>query len=109
VDWEAVRVELEGFGKRWRGRQVADLDYGAMTSDILALSRRHHIRPVPELSLVIVGVVTIQGIAKMLAPKENDFEAMGRYLIPVLMRKGQAVPDTAEARRAQRSLSQGAA
>jgi ubiquinone biosynthesis protein len=106
VDWDAVRRELDEFGKRWRGRAVAELDYGAMTTDILALGRRHHIRPVPELSLVIVGIVTIQGIAKMLAPRENDFEAMGRYLVPVLMRKGQALPNTAEAQRAQQALAQ---
>jgi ubiquinone biosynthesis protein len=108
VDWEGVRRDLLDFSKKWRGRQVAELDYGAMTSDILALGRRYHVHPVPELALVIVGMVTIQGIGKMLAPKENDFEAMSRYLIPVLMRKGQAIPNTAEAQRAQKSLGSSA-
>jgi ubiquinone biosynthesis protein len=105
VDWEAMRRDLEAFAKKWRGRPVAELDYGAMTADILALGRRYHVRPVPQLSLVIVGMVTIQGIGKMLAPHENDFEALSRYLIPVLMRKGQAIPNTAEAERAKAALT----
>jgi hypothetical protein len=41
----------------------------------------------------------------MLAPQENDFEALSKYLIPVLMRKGQPIPDSAEAQRAKASLA----
>lgn len=105
VDWDSLRRDLEAFAQKWRGRPVAELDYGAMTGDILALGRRYHVRPVPELSLVIVGMVTIQGIGKMLAPHENDFEALSKYLIPVLMQKGQSIPNTAEAERAKASLT----
>jgi ubiquinone biosynthesis protein len=109
VDWDGMRVDFEEFGKKFRGQDVSRLDYGAMTGDILAIARRYHVHPVPELSLVIVGVVTSQGIGKMLAPEANDFAEMAKYLIPVLMRQGQKLPDTDEARRAQRDAGFSAA
>jgi ubiquinone biosynthesis protein len=105
VDWDAMRKDLEAFGQTFRKQDVAQLDYGEMTGAILALGRRYHVRPIPELSLVIVGTVTVQGIGKMLAPEINDFQEMSKFLIPVLMRMGQKVPETPEARRAQRSLA----
>lgn len=105
VDWDSMRSDLEAFGKNFRKQDVAQLDYGEMTGAILALGRRYHVRPIPELSLVIVGTVTVQGIGKMLAPEINDFQEMSKFLIPVLMKMGQKVPETAEARRAQSALS----
>lgn len=105
VDWDSMRKDLEAFGQTFRKQDVAQLDYGEMTGAILALGRRYHVRPIPELSLVIVGTVTVQGIGKMLAPEINDFQEMSKFLIPVLMKMGQKVPETAEARRAQSALS----
>jgi len=105
VDWDAMRKDLDAFGQTFRKQDVAQLDYGEMTGAILAIGRRYHVHPIPELSLVIVGTVTVQGIGKMLAPEINDFQEMSKFLIPVLMKMGQKVPETAEARRAQRSLN----
>jgi ubiquinone biosynthesis protein len=105
VDWDAMRAELVEFAKRWRGLNVKQLDYGAMTGEILALGRNYHVRPVPELSLVIVGVVTSQGIGKMLAPHVDELAEMSKFLIPVIMRMGHKLPDSEEARRAQQALA----
>jgi ubiquinone biosynthesis protein len=105
VDWDAMRAELVEFAKRWRGLNVKQLDYGAMTGEILALGRNYHVHPVPELSLVIVGVVTSQGIGKMLAPNVDELAEMSKFLLPVIMRMGHKVPDSDEARRAQQALT----
>ena len=105
VDWEGMRQDLVGFAKRWRGLEVRQLDYGAMTGEILALGRNYHVHPVPELSLVIVGVVTSQGIGKMLAPHVDELAEMSKFLIPVIMRMGHKLPDSEEARRAQQALA----
>ena len=59
----------------------------------------------PELSLVIVGVVTSQGIGKMLAPHVDELAEMSKFLIPVIMRMGHKLPDSEEARRAQQALA----
>jgi len=104
VDWAAMKRDLEAFGLKFRAKDVSQLDYGELVGEILALGRRYHVHPVPELSLVIVGMVTVQGIGKMLAPEVNVFQEMSKFLIPVLMRMGQKVPETHEARRAQRDV-----
>jgi len=105
VDWAAMKRDLEAFGLKFRAKDVSQLDYGQLVGEILALGRRYHVHPIPELSLVIVGMVTVQGIGKMLAPEVNVFQEMSKFLIPVLMRMGQKVPETDEARRAQRDVS----
>lgn len=104
VDWEQLRKDLEEFGRKFRVLDVSKLDYGEMVGAILAIGRRYHVHPVPELALIIVGTVTVQGIGKMLAPEVNDFQEMSKFLIPLLMKKGQRVPDTAEARDAREGL-----
>jgi ubiquinone biosynthesis protein len=105
VDWDRMRQDLIEFGTKWRGKDVAQLDYGAMTGEILALGRRYHVHPIPELSLVIVGVVTAQGIGKMLAPHVNEFEEMSKFLLPVIMRMGLRPPESAEAQKAKSALA----
>ena len=104
VDWEQLRKDLDQFGRKFRVLDVSKLDYGEMVGAILAIGRRYHVHPVPELALLIVGMVTVQGIAKMLAPEVNDFQEMSKYLVPLLMKMGQKVPDTAEARAAKRAV-----
>jgi ubiquinone biosynthesis protein len=103
VDWGAMRTDLEEFGRTFRKQDVAQLDYGQLTGAILAIGRRYHVRPISELSLVIVGTVTSQGIGKMLSPDVNDFQEMSKFLIPVLMRMGAKVPETPEAVAAKRA------
>ncbi len=104
VDWDKMRVDLDAFGRKFRVLDVSKLDYGELVGEILAIGRNYHVHPVPQLALVIVGMVTVQGIAKMLAPEVNDFQEMSKYLVPLLMKMGQKVPDTAEARAAARAV-----
>jgi ubiquinone biosynthesis protein len=104
VDWEQMRVDLDAFGRKFRVMDVSKLDYGEMVGAILAIGRNYHVHPVPELALLIVGMVTVQGIAKMLAPDVNDFQEMSKFLLPLLMKMGQKVPDTAEARAAKQAI-----
>lgn len=104
VDWDQLRADLDAFGRKFRVLDVAQLDYGQMVGEILAIGRSYHVHPVPQLALLIVGMVTVQGIAKMLAPEVNDFQEMSKFLVPLLMKMGQRVPDTDEARAAKRAI-----
>ncbi len=104
VDWDAMLKDLQQFAKKFRARDVRELDYGEMVNEMLALGRRYHVRPMSDLALVIVGTVTVQGIGKMLAPQINDFEEMSKYLIPILMKRGEKVPESAEASHAHAAL-----
>jgi ubiquinone biosynthesis protein len=92
VDWVALEKDIGEFILRFRGQNVGELEIGAMMNDIYAMGRRFRVRPLPEMTLVIVGLVTAQGIGKQLHPEQNLFAEMSAYLMPLLARKGLAVP-----------------
>ncbi|HVZ35358.1 MAG TPA: AarF/UbiB family protein, partial [Polyangiaceae bacterium] len=103
VSWDAVRRDVDAFARKFRALDVSRLDYGEMVGEMLAIGRRYHVRPVPQLSLVIVGIVTAQGIGKMLSPEVNDFQEMSKFLIPLLMKRGQKLPDASAVQAGVRS------
>ena len=103
VDWEALRVEVEAFSTKFRGQDVARLEYGELIGEMFAIGRRHRVRPVTDMMLVFVALITAQGIGKMLDPSHDLFRTLAQFLLPVLMKRNEHVPDTAEARRAAAS------
>ena len=100
VDWVALRVEVDAFAKRFRSKDVAELEYGQLFAEMFALGRKYKVRPVTDMMLVFVALITAQGIGKMLEPDHNVFNSVARALMPVLMRRNEKVPDTPEARAA---------
>jgi len=100
VDWPSLRVEVEAFSKNFRGKDMAKLEYGELIGDMFAIGRKHNVHPVTDMMLVFVALITAQGIGKMLEPEHNVFGAVAVYLIPILMKRKEHIPDTVEARRA---------
>ena len=101
IDWVALRVEVEAFAAKFRYKDAAKLEYGELIGEMFAIGRKHKVRPVTDMMLVFVALITAQGIGKMLEPEHNVFGAVATYLIPILMKRNEKVPDTAEARAAQ--------
>lgn len=101
VDWEALRVEVGAFAARFRSQDVGKLEYGELIGEMFALGRKYHVHPVPDMTLVFVALITAQGIGKMLDPGHNVFATVAQFLIPILARRNERVPDTAEARAAR--------
>jgi len=100
IDWDALRVDVEAFALKFRGKDTAKLEYGELFGEMFAIGRTHHIHPVTDMMLVFVALITAQGIGKMLEPEHNIFNTLAMYLIPILMKRNEAVPDTVEAKRA---------
>jgi ubiquinone biosynthesis protein len=101
IDWEALRVEVGAFAQTFRAKDVAKLEYGELIGEMFALGRKYKVRPVTDMMLVFVAMITAQGIGKMLEPEHNVFTAVAQFLVPILMKRNEAVPDTAEARAAR--------
>ncbi len=80
--WEDARADFEAFMTRLRGRSIREIEVSALVGELFALARKHHIRPITELSLVLLGMVTIEGIAKRLDPDANTIVEVARYLGP---------------------------
>jgi ubiquinone biosynthesis protein len=101
IDWASMRIEVTEMAAKFRTKDVGKLEYSELISDMFAMGRRYHVHPVPEMTLVFVALVTAQGIGKMLDPDHNVFATIAQYLIPVLMKRNERVPDTHEAQAAR--------
>ncbi|MGE5180506.1 MAG: ABC1 kinase family protein [Acidobacteriota bacterium] len=103
VDWPALRTEVEAFAMKFRAKDIARLEYGELLGEMFALGRKYYVRPITDMMLVFVAMITAQGIGKMLEPEHNVFTALAQFLIPILMKRNELVPDTAEAKKAAAS------
>jgi len=101
IDWAALRTEVEAFAVKFRSKDVANLEYGELIGEMFAIGRKHRVRPVTDMMLVFVALITAQGIGKMLEPEHNTFGSVASFLIPILMKRNESVPDTDEARAAR--------
>ncbi|MBA3817580.1 MAG: hypothetical protein H0X17_01700 [Deltaproteobacteria bacterium] len=68
---------------------------------MFAIGRKHRVRPVTDIILVVVALITAQGIGNMLEPDHNVFGAVAIYLMPILMKRKEHIPVTDEARAAR--------
>ncbi len=97
VDWAEVQRDAERFVAQFRDRQAGELEMGVFIKEIFAIARKHHIQPLPEMTLILVGVVTAEGLSKRLAPGVNTFHEMAAFLMPLIARLGLGTPATAPA------------
>ena len=100
IDWEQLRAEVHEFATKFRAKDVAKLEYGELIGEMFAIGRKYKVRPVTDMMLVFVALITAQGIGKMLEPEHNVFGAVAAYLMPILMKRNEHIPDTAEAKTA---------
>ena len=82
IDWHAVEVDARAFVATLRGRSMFELEVSTVVGQLFALARKHHIRPMAELALVLLGMVTIEGIAKRLDPSARTFTEVAKFLAP---------------------------
>jgi len=107
VDWDALTVEVQEFATRFRAKQVHELEYGELVGEMFAIGRRYRVRPVTDMTLIFVGLITAQGIGKMIDPDRNVFADLAAYLVPVLRRRNEAIPDSDAAREARERIDAG--
>ena len=100
IDWETLRLEVRAFATKFRAKDVAKLEYSELITEMFAIGRKYKVRPVTDMMLVFVALVTAQGIGKMLEPEHNVFGAVAQFLLPILMKRNEHVPNTAEAKAA---------
>lgn len=101
IDWESLRVEVEAFAVKFRAKSTASLEYGELIGEMFEIGRKYRVHPVTDMMLVFVALITAQGIGKMLEPQHNIFAAVAQFLMPILMKRNESIPQTAEAKAAQ--------
>jgi len=105
VDWEALRVEVQAFAAKFRAKDVAKLEYGELITEMFEIGRKYNVHPVTDMMLVFVALITAQGIGKMLEPDHNVFSTVAQFLMPILMKRNEHIPQTKEAKAAASAAS----
>lgn len=100
IDWESLRAEVNEFALKFRAKDVAKLEYGELIGEMFAIGRKYRVHPVTDMMLVFVALITAQGIGKMLEPEHNVFGAVAAFLMPILMKRNEHIPQTTEAKAA---------
>ena len=88
IDWDGMRRDVTPLLTRFRSASASQLDYSELFANIFALARRYKVRPIVDLTLVMVAVVTSQGIGQELDPNSDVFGEIAGYLMPLVMKKG---------------------
>ena len=84
TDWAAVEKDAIAFIGNLRQRCISEIELSVVVGQLFALARKHRIRPLPQLSLVLLGMVTMEGIAKHLTPPANMTAEVAAFLGPRL-------------------------
>jgi ubiquinone biosynthesis protein len=92
VDWDSLRVDVHEFGSEFRAKDARALEYSQLLGGIVGIARKYRVRPILDLALVFVALVTSQGLGKRLNPGENVFDQVAMFLRPILRRRGERVP-----------------
>lgn len=87
VDWENLEDDVNGFLAQFRGKPASEIEFGALIERVFAVGRQHGIRPVPDMTLIMVGLVTAEGIGKQLDPHSDSFGEVASYLMPILIQR----------------------
>lgn len=88
VDWAELENDIRAFSAEWRSLSAAQLELGGLIQKIFDVGRKHGVRPRTEMTMMMVGVITAEGIGKFLDPEVNSFQEVSNFLIPVLARRG---------------------
>lgn len=84
VDWASFRADVDRFLVEFRGRTKEDLELSVFFDTMFALGRKYRVRPVTEFTLIIVGVMTAEGVGKMLDAKADFMGEIAMFLTPLL-------------------------
>jgi ubiquinone biosynthesis protein len=87
VDWDRLHEDVEAFTAEFRGKPASEIQFGKLIDRVFAVARRHGIRPVPDMTLMMVGLVTAEGMGKQLDPNTDSFGEVARFLLPILARR----------------------
>jgi predicted unusual protein kinase regulating ubiquinone biosynthesis (AarF/ABC1/UbiB family) len=81
TDWDAVAADATALLATLRSHAIIQLELGVVVGRLFALARKHGIRPMPEMTLVLLGMLTNEGMAKRLDPTADTLAALGTYLM----------------------------
>jgi ubiquinone biosynthesis protein len=93
VDWRELEKDITVFAGAFRAKKASELEISDMINEIFTIGRKYGVRPIPDMTLIMVGVVTAEGIGKQLDPDSNSMGETASFLLPVLARRNMLTPE----------------
>ena len=84
VDWDTMEKDMAALVQKFRGQTKGELEMGEMFDEMFALGRKYRVQPRTELTLIIVGMITAEGVGKMLDPDVDTFKQVADFLVPIV-------------------------
>lgn len=84
---DAMEKDLKELMERFQRQTAAQVETSEFSNAVFGLFRKHKIRALPEITLVLVGTLTSEGIAKTLDPDRNSFQDIANYMIGMTLRR----------------------
>lgn len=97
VDWDALVRDADAFAESFRGLSKMEMDLGKLVNDAFALGRKYAVRPNVGFTLVMVGIITSEGVGKLLDPDADLFAQLSGTLMPLLASRPTAAQRSLEA------------
>lgn len=90
VDWDTMEKDMASLVQKFRGQTKGELEMGEMFDEMFALGRKYRVQPRTELTLIIVGMITAEGVGKMLDPHVDTFAQVAEFLMPIVAKRAAA-------------------
>lgn len=84
VDWTGFLRDIEAFITKFRGLSKEEMELSVFFDTLFALGRRYKVRPVTEFTLILLGVMTAEGVGKQLDPETDFLGQVADHLMPLL-------------------------
>lgn len=101
VDWKAVEREGGALVGQFRGKRLRDTEIRDVLRHMFAFGRRYGFRPPSNKVLIMVAIVTVEGLRRKINPNLDSFKAMSTFLRPILQRRGMMGPNAPSARQCE--------
>jgi ubiquinone biosynthesis protein len=87
LDTASLRTELLDLSAYYTKQSLAELDVGALLSEVTELIRKHRILLPPAVSMLIKVLITLEGTGRALSPEFNLAKLLEPYQMQVVKRR----------------------
>jgi ubiquinone biosynthesis protein len=90
TDYSVFEADVVECAENWfAGKTMAQIEFGRVISDLIALSLRHRLRLPPDYTMTFKAVITMEGVGKQLRPDLDLLTAARPYAARLLAQRYQ--------------------
>lgn len=89
-DYHTFEADVVRHAQRWfAGKKMADIEFGKVFADLIALALKHRIRMPPDYTMTFKAIITMEGVGKQLKPDLDLLEAAQPHVTRLIAERYQ--------------------